>query len=96
MKVSRKLIGSHVEVLWKDPNSETVDVVDGRFPCGNAALARWKERGVLIDITDGVLTIQHSVCEATNAYPRYHCTWVPEELVLMIDVFVKDNQGVIE
>lgn len=94
MRINKKFIGQFVEVSWKDPSSDTVDVIEGQFPRGNSALAGWKERGVLIDLTDGVLTIQHSVCEIPNGWPRYHCTWVPEELVIAIDPFIRDKDNI--
>lgn len=66
MKVGKHLIGKVVEIQWCDPNSDRVPM-DGLLK-GRAALATWKEYGVVHDVTDNVVLLIHSA--ASNAGSR--------------------------
>ena len=98
MKVGKQYIGRHVEVTWRDPGDARVSVSPGdvvSIPKGRAALATWLERGVITDLTDGVLRIEHS--RATPGLAELHqsleyvFTYVPEELVETIVVYVPET-----
>lgn len=83
MKIPRKYLGQYVEIEWLDPFQDTYDVIRGDFPKGRASLGRWKERGVLVDITDGVLVVQHSICKL-GEQESWHATHTVEDLVTSI------------
>ena len=62
MKVSKAYLGKNVEIQWMDPNSWKGKIE--LMKVGRQALATWKERGVVIDITDGIVLVSHSTaCE---------------------------------
>ena len=96
VKIPKSYLGKYVEVVWRDPGSGNVKsrvAEKADLPRGISALATWKERGVLDDITEGVLRIIHSV-GYDPAYEResartedYICSWVPEALVEEITVY---------
>ena len=58
MNVPRRLIGKLVEIQWMDPNSARGPLAT--MVKGRAALASWREYGVIHDVTDGVVLIVHS------------------------------------
>ncbi len=58
MNVPKRLIGSLVEIHWKDPNSARGDIE--KIKKGREALATWREAGWVHDITDGVVLLAHS------------------------------------
>jgi len=86
MRLSRSLLGKYIEITWSDPGDARNTLSDPTFkPRGRGCLATWKERGVLVDITDGVVTIEHS--HATGApllkQPDEECVvYVVEDLIL--------------
>jgi len=93
MKVGRQYIGKLVEVRWRDPGTGHAK---GRkreeLPRGLAALAAWVERGVIDDITDGVIRVVHSEGRQAQHVEgvdelEVSCTWVPDDLVDSITVF---------
>ena len=93
MKVGRQYIGKHVEILWRDPGSGHAK---GRkreeIPRGLPALASWVERGVIDDITDGVIRVVHSEGRQAQHVEgvddlEMSCTWVPDDLVDTITVY---------
>ncbi len=86
MKVPRKLLGQYVEVEWLDPTQCTVAISE--MIKGRGQLGIWRERGILIDMTDGILIIEHSHCKTTDD-EKIHATWVPEELVSRIKIFAE-------
>lgn len=97
MKVGRSYIGKNVELVWVDPVSGSSEVrrdSHERLPVGLKALGRWFERGVIIDLTDGVVCIQHSFGQTSEADgdDTHTCTWVPEELVQNITIYVPEVQ----
>jgi len=96
MKVGRQYLGRMVEVTWRDPGHDRYkcrqeDASD--LPKGMAALATWKERGILDDMTDGILRIRHSdACEPRSDRPdEFLVTWVPEALVESILAYVVES-----
>jgi len=95
MNVPRRLLGRYVEVQWKDPTFGKGDIATERK--GRAALSTWVERGVLIDITDGVVRIEHSLAAGpgrTMEEPDERaCTSVPEELIEALSTFTRDAEG---
>jgi hypothetical protein len=92
MRVPRSYIGKQVELVWRDPRGVRVSCQIEQVLKGMAALATWKERGVIDDLTDGVVRIIHS--EGHNpidpdehkSTPEYQVTWVPEALVESITI----------
>lgn len=92
-----------VEVIWRDPGTghtkvRLADRSDGAG--GQGALATWRERGVIDNMTDGVARIVHS--EGTDASYvtedekslELSCTWVPEALIEKIVVYEPRAEGV--
>ena len=50
-----------MELVWRDPGDARNTLSDPNFRArGRGCLAAWKERGVLLDVTDGVATVEHS------------------------------------
>lgn len=68
MKIGRQYLGKVVEIQWCDPNFDRVDVNDSMLK-GRAALATWKEYGVVHDVTDGVVLIVHSAASMPGRAP---------------------------
>jgi hypothetical protein len=59
MKVPKYLIGKEVRYTWKDPtNSERMSLEKARV--GKAALSTWRERGIIWNVDDGVVTFLQS------------------------------------
>lgn len=89
MKITRAMIGKYVEIQWMDPcfNSRPIE----NSPVGRAALATWQERGVIVDITDGIIKIEHS--HETHAESKdpdgddHSYTPVPETLIEKLTIF---------
>lgn len=83
MKIPRSLLGKLVEIQWQDPCFTSRPIKES--PVGRASLATWLERGVIIDITDGVIKVEHSRethAESTNPEGDEHSyTPVPEALI---------------
>lgn len=83
MKIAKHLIGKVVCIVWEDPTGggERLHIEKARK--GRAALARWREYGVIDDITDGVVRFRQS--EATTAGDTEPDEaifgWVPEDLI---------------
>ena len=89
MKVSRRFVGRMVEITWLDPGARRVPKQSPHAK-GKAALAIWRDRGVLDDFTDGVLRIVHSdACFAggIDEPDEIFATWVPEDLVESVVLF---------
>ena len=93
MNVSKRMVGKYVELQWMDPCFNKVSIAES--PRGRAALATWIERGVIVDITDGVVKIEHSVAVHAGKLitdPDEHAyTPVPESLIESITVFVPER-----
>jgi hypothetical protein len=93
MKIKKEMIGRLVEVSWRDP----VGVVRQPLHIANAlkgmsGLALWRERGVLDDITDGVLRIIHSegVEPGSDRVDEMSYTLVPEDLVVSLTLYTQE------
>ena|SRR3972149_3872543 len=97
MKINRTYLGKYVELTWRDPGEARQSIPNYRDrPRGLGCLATWRERGIIIDITDGVVQLEHS--HATGAPllkqdDEIVCTFVPEDLVESVVVYepVKDG-----
>ena len=94
MKLTRAHLGKVVEVVWRDPGTgHTKRRGTEAGACGEKALATWKERGVIDDLTDGVASIVHSegldACYVgeDDRSVELSCTWVPEALIERIVVY---------
>lgn len=96
MRVGKEYLNKYTEVTWRDPNEARCSANSRDYtalPKGRAALATWQERGIITDVTEGVLRIEHS--RAMHApgidgqSDEFVFTFVPEELVEAITVFEK-------
>lgn len=89
MNVPKRLIGSLVELHWKDPGSKRYMLRDMRR--GKGALATWQEYGVVYDITEGVVIIAHSLGaepgEPVEKPDEIYCSYIPEDLIEKIIVY---------
>lgn len=89
MKVGRSYVGKYVQVQWMDPCFNKVSILES--PVGRAALATWIERGVVVDITDGIVKIEHSLAAHAGkpvTEPDEHAyTPIPEALIESIVVY---------
>ena len=90
MNLSKRLIGRMIEITWADPNT-------GRDPIetlkrGRAALATWKEYGMLHDLTDGVAILAHSYAMSPggNEPDEIQYTAVAESLIENVRVFAEE------
>ena len=102
MKVPRSYVGKYVELVWRDPVAafrsrnpvagypERIKLL-GPDAVGLEALASWTERGLIVDVTDGIVKIEHSVGEDPPLHSDRNrdtvCTWTHEALVESIRVF---------
>lgn len=89
MKIGRHHIGKVVEVRWSDPNYGKTDLAALRR--GRAALAVWREYGVVHDITDGVVILVHSygtLDEKPDKDDEVCFTALPEDLIDTIRVLI--------
>lgn len=93
MKISKDYIGKYVEIIWRDPGEARFEIPDyGDAPTGRGCLATWQERGVVIDVADGVVKIEHSHVGAAPLLKQKSeavCSFVPEVLIESIDIFVR-------
>lgn len=91
MRVPRSLINKRVEVEWVDPASMSVD---SRSPKdhsdvarGRSALGKWKTRGVIEFIEEGVVSIQKAIADDVDDETKIHrieYDHVPEELIFRV------------
>ena len=98
MRVTKEYMGKYVELSWRDPNEARVSANPRDYtalPRGRAALATWVERGVITDITEGVVRIEHSRAMHAGGVDsqadEFVFTFVPEELVEAISVYKKEE-----
>lgn len=93
MKVGRQYLGKFVEITWRDPGTAHVKARRREEALkGVEALALWRERGVVDDVTEGIVRLVHS--EGYNAKHvdgvdeiEFYCTWVPEGLIEAITLY---------
>lgn len=92
MRVGRQYLGQMVEIRWSDPNGDRVQ--KHNLLTGQVALAKWKERGVIDDITDGVVRLMQSEAAKPGAdqADEYIVSYVPEALITEIVVFQPVSQ----
>ena len=100
MKLNKSLIGKEVRITWKDPRSVRLR---SRFPDthrdilrGRQSLATWVERGLVEDITDGVLHLQQGMAidppgESDQEHEIVYSV-VPEELIELIVVLTETQE----
>lgn len=91
MKAGKHLIGKFVEIQWRDPAGGVTRQQLKDAPIGRAALATWREYGVVDNITDGVVRIVHSAGaepgEPADSTDEICMSAVPEELIERIRIF---------
>lgn len=89
MKIGRQYVGKLVEIVWQDPTFTRIEFRDMRK--GRAALSTWKEYGIILDVTDGVVLIGHSAASMAGSNPdetdEIAYTPVPEAIIEKITVF---------
>jgi hypothetical protein len=92
MKITKALIGKYVELQWMDPCFNRVHIAES--PVGRAALATWVERGVIVDITDGIVKVEHSKAahagKAVSDADEHAYTPIPEALIETLMVLVPE------
>lgn len=90
MKVSKHLIGKEAKIHWVDPVSNHESLINLKEPAkkGRAALARWIERGVIDDITEGVvrLIIAETFSAGEEKPDEAIIGWIPEDLITKIEI----------
>ncbi len=96
MRLTKAVIGRVVEVTWRDPIGGRVTSKDllhhSDVPKGWAALARWREYGVIDDMTDGIVRLVRGFGtdnHVTDESPvdEYDATWIPESLIETVKVY---------
>ncbi len=95
MKLTKAYLGKMVEIVWRDPGTgHTKTRLADRSDAarGMAAMATWRERGVIDDLTDGIVRIVHSEGEdpvyiVEDRDLELSCTWVHEALIERIVVY---------
>lgn len=93
MRVPRSYIGKMIEATWRDPYTAMISCQPEQIPKGIAGLAVRKERGIIQDISDGVVLINHSdghsptMPDVARADVDYQLTWVQETLIEEIELF---------
>ena len=84
MRITARYLGKPVRLVWRDPIASCRMSLD-RVPKGAQALASWTEYGVVGDITDGIVRVDHSQGENPPLdNDRGHevmSTWIHEALV---------------
>ena len=97
MKVARTYVGQEVRLTWADPSFQHwSSAASGPPPKGRAALSKQVERGLIDDVSEGVVRIVHT--ETTHPGETqpgaWSMTWVPEESVTEIVVLVPQAKPV--
>jgi len=93
MKIPKHFIGKEVRITWLDPYSARGDLVHAAS--GKKALAKWIERGVIDDITDGVVRFVESYAYSPGATEPDEGVigWVPEELIEKCEIMVTSGES---
>ena len=86
MKITKHHIGKEVRITWLDPCSERRSLEHA--PIGTKALAKWIERGVIDDVTEGVVRFIQSYAFSPGAAEPDEgiIGWVPEELIVSCEI----------
>ena len=93
MKLARHLIGKEVRITWHDPISSVERFAPEQAPKGLAALATWVERGIIDDLTEGVVRFRMSECCEGGKITEATYGYVPEELIDSYEVLVPENES---
>ena len=93
MKITKHYVGKEVRITWLDPCSQRVDIANARK--GKAALASWIERGVIDDVTAGVVRfIQSQAFSAGEAHADEAVIgWLPEDLIETCEIMEPIKEG---
>ena len=90
MKVTKAYLHKEVRITWLDPISNHEKLVNLSDPVrkGRAALAKWIERGIIDDITDGVIRVvqSQSFSPGEETPDEAIIGWIPEELIEEIEI----------
>lgn len=86
MKITKHFLNKEVRLEWLDPCSERVSLAHAKK--GKGALARWVERGVIDDITEGVVRLiqSHAYSPGQEEADEGLVGWIPEDLIEDIEV----------
>lgn len=92
MRIPKQLLGKMVVLHWLDPTSRTEEIKTrdaSDLPRGEKGLTKRIERGLLDDLTDGVVRIRHweSLGEWNNEPDEIYATWVQEDLIRDLVVY---------
>lgn len=90
LRPTKALLGNYIEVTWRDPigvQRQPLEVANAMK--GLSGLATWSERGIVDDMTDGVLRIVHSEGRepGSGKVDEISYTLVPEDLIISISIF---------
>jgi hypothetical protein len=91
MKLPRHLIGKEIRVTWHDPISSVERLAPIEAPKGLAALATWVERGVVDDVTEGVVRFRMSECFEGGNVTEATYGFVPEDLIDSYEIMVPEK-----
>ena len=100
MKLNKSLIGKEVRIIWRDPRSAKLKSMFPEthrdIPRGRQTLATWTERGLVEDITEGVLHLQQGIAVdpafETDQTHEIIYSIVPEELIESITVLTETQE----
>jgi hypothetical protein len=97
MKITKHYLGREVRITWLDPCSQRHEIETALK--GKAALAKWIERGIVDDLTDGVVRLlQSQAFTGTSATEPDEAIfgWIPEDLIESIELMepVKVGEGI--
>lgn len=81
MKITKHYLNKEVRLTWLDPCSDRMKLQDAKR--GRAALAKWIERGIIDDVTEGVVRfVQSHAFSPGEMYPDEGIIgFVPEDLI---------------
>lgn len=90
MKIPKSYLGKFVEVTWLDPNSWRGSL-EGLVK-GKAALATWKEYGLVYDVTEGIVLLAHSLAQSPGSSEADEIvrTAIHEDLIEGVIVFTPE------
>jgi len=92
VKITKHHIGKEVKLTWLDPCSDRCSLENARI--GKQALAKWVERGVIDDVTEGVVRfIQSYAYSPGQEQPDEGIIgWVPEDLIESCEIMVPSTE----
>lgn len=92
MKIPKSYLGRYVEVTWRDPVGVQRAPID-QAPKGLSGMAKWEERGIVDDVTEGVVRILHSTGyePGHDKADEISYTLVPEDLIIAVRVFKEEE-----